>query len=247
MKRIKFLFVLAAVMFMMTGCMRYNASMEIKNDKSMDFKIIYAMDLSSFNSLGDLSDGSSSTTTEVMKPEEKAEFEKHGYKVNEYKDGNYDGYELVYSVKNIDDVSKNEDFELNLSDMASDKEDKNHFFTVKKGFLKNTYKAVYKFDANGSSSDSSSDTSFDITPYLTNMDLKFDVKLPTAAKSNNATKAEDGNKSLSWDLTQKSLSEISFEFDMYNITNICVLAGGVLFAIVLVVLIVVLSTRKKKA
>ena len=241
MKRIKFLFVLAAVMFMMTGCMRYNASMEIKNDKSMDFKIIYAMDLSS---LGELSDTSSSSS-EVLTAEQKAELEKNGYKVSEYKEGNYTGVQLVYSVKNIDDVSKTEDFELKLSDMLDEKADNNHFFIIKKGFIKNTYKAVYKFDASSTSSDD--DKSVDMTPYLKNMDLKFDVKLPNAAKSNNATKAEDDNKTLSWDLTQKSLSDISFEFEMYNITNICVLVGGILFGIVLVVLIVVLSTRKKKA
>ena len=48
MKKIKYLVLLFTVTFLLTGCIKFNANMDIKKDKSMDFSIIYALDTSVF-------------------------------------------------------------------------------------------------------------------------------------------------------------------------------------------------------
>ena len=242
MKKIKLLFAVCASLFLMTGCIKYNATMEVKKDKSMDFSIIYAMDMSSLDGMGD---DISSSEEETIDEEQKKELEKQGYKVEDYKEGNYKGSKITVSFDNIDDVSKEDDFNLDLSGMLDKDSDNKHFFVVKKGFLKNTYKAVYKFDTNNSDEESS-ETTMDMTPYLKNMDLKFTVKLPNAANSNNATSV-DGT-TYTWDLTQQAKSDINFEFDMWNMTNVYIIIGAavlLLVAIIVVVVLVVASSKKK--
>ena len=242
MKKIKFMFAIVLSLFLMTGCIKYDATMEVKKDKSMDFKIIYAMDMSM---LGDLNDtSSSSSNSKLINDDQKKELEKQGYTVKEYKDDKYQGMEVNYSVKNIDDISKTEDFELDLSKMLEENSDNNHFFTVKKGFLKNTYKANYKFNNSAASSSSSSDddVSIDTSELMKSMEMKFKVILPNGATTNNATTV-DGN-TYTWDL-KEAKNELKFEFDMYNMTNIYYLIGGAVLAIAIIVGIIVLSTRKK--
>ena len=39
---------LFSLLFIMTGCVKFNANMDIKKDKSMKFEIIYALDASYF-------------------------------------------------------------------------------------------------------------------------------------------------------------------------------------------------------
>ena len=56
----------------------------------------------------------------------------------------------------------------------------------------------------------------DLTNLLTNLDLSFTVKLPTAPISNNATKTENDGKTLIWTLTSSDLNSIEFEFELYN-------------------------------
>ena len=203
MKKFKLLLAVCASLFLMTGCIKYNATMEVKKDKSMDFSIIYAMDMSSFEEMGD----GDVEESETIDEDQKKELEKQGYKIEDYNEGKYKGSKITVSFDNIDDVSKEDDFNLDLSGMLDKDSDNKHFFIVKKGFLKNTYKAVYKFDTNNSDSDSS-ETTMDMTPYLKNMDLKFTVKLPCAANSNNATSV-DGT-TYTWDLTQQAKSDINF-------------------------------------
>lgn len=242
MKKFKLLITVCASLFLMTGCIKYNATMEVKKDKSMDFSIIYAIDMSSFDDMEDSENSSEDTINE----EQKKELEKQGYKVEDYTEGKYKGSKISVSFDNIDNVSKEDDFNLDLSGMLDKDSDNKHFFIVKKGFLKNTYKAVYNFDAN-SSDDESSDSAMDMTPYLKNMDLKFTVKLPYAATSNNATSV-DGT-TYTWDLTQQAKSDINFEFDMWNLTNVYIIIGAAVLLLVAIIVVVVLvvSSSKKKA
>ena len=47
-KNIKFTILLILLVISLTGCVKFNSTMEIKKDKSMDYKIIYAFDKSLF-------------------------------------------------------------------------------------------------------------------------------------------------------------------------------------------------------
>ena len=77
------------------------------------------------------------------------------------------------------------------------------------------------------------------------MDLSFEVKLPYKVINTNATTKDDDGKTLKWNLTSSDVDSISFEFFLYNMTNICILAGGVALIIIAVIVIVVVSGRKK--
>lgn len=210
---------------------------------------------------------------------------KNGYKVENYTNGNNKGYKISKHYDNIDDISSVDEKEVDLSGT----EDQMHF-TVKKGFLKNTYKAKIKFDIkndldeaikngdtslddsnydegedltlddtdlsgddlalddeSGMNDTTGDDEDFDFDPSLItgNMDLSFEVKLPYKVINTNATTKDDDGKTLKWNLTSSDVDSISFEFFLYNMTNICILAGGVALIIIAVIVIVVVSGRKK--
>lgn len=133
------------LVFAMTGCVKFNASMDIKKDKSMDFKIIYAFDTTYF---GD---------QELLDSSEKAEIEQKGFTVTDYVDGTMKGFTMSRNIKNIDDVSSTEDTEYSLSGVVDSEENSKYLFKVKKGLFKNTYSAKLNFNsADSSLSDSSS-------------------------------------------------------------------------------------------
>ena len=251
---------LLVVAILSTGCVKFNANMDIKKDKSMDFNIIYALDTSVFG--------------EDAKLEEKdfEEVKKAGFTVTKYKDGNMEGFELSRKIKNIDEVSTENDAEYNLSGMMDGKEENKYLFKVKKGLLKNTYTAKFKFDANESglnqeltddedepladvnvtANDETGAPSNEIeidendlfggadySQMMANLDLSFNVKLPYGAKSNNATKEEDGK--LIWKLSSTNAQAIEFEFNIYNQP---VLYGGIALIVLLVAAIVALIVLK---
>ena len=288
MKKIKSLFLLCALMFTLTGCVKFNANMDIKKDKSMDFSIIYAFDTSIFGEESILTD------------EQKQELVSKGYSVEDYAEGSMKGVTLTKHIKNIDEVSSTEDRDYNLSGILDDESSDNYIFRIKKGLLKNTYTAKFKFDAsesnlNGSSESGSltggedlegneleendseetnetttteekkesvteateesedADTTGDLSnpdlsnmmSGMSNMDLKFNVTLPYAAKSSNATTKNNNNKSLSWNLSSDTAESINFEFELYNMPVIYAGIGVIALLIVLVVAVIIGKKKNK--
>lgn len=251
--------------FLSTGCVKYNAQMDIKADKSMDFSIIYALDTSVFGE------------TNIFEEEDIKNLKDEGYKVTKYTDGKMKGYKLSLNIKNIDDVSSTDNVSFNLSDTKSDsKKDDLKLFKVQKGFFKNKYSADFKFDSNDSNLnsttnssldntesdddysvtsfdeeiDSEFNTSFDEASYnsgmqfaASNMDLSFNVKLPYSVVSSNASSKDNDNKELSWALTtQNGENNIKFEFELYNYDNII----GTIAIIIIVICLVIIFILKKK-
>lgn len=86
----------------------------------------------------------------------------------------------------------------------------------------------------------------DLTNLLTNLDLSFTVKLPTAPISNNATKIENDGKTLIWTLTSSDLNSIEFEFELYNYLYMGIMGGAVLLLIVLIIIIISKKKKSKK-
>lgn len=144
--KFKKLLISSLVLLGLSGCVKFNTTMDIKNDKSMDYSVIYGMTSTLINDQQMLSD------------EEKKELESKGFKAEDYKDDKYTGIKLTISFDNIDDVSTDNDTEFSLSKIADKSEKLENIFKVKKGLLKNTYTANFKFDQNDSGM---SDTNFD--------------------------------------------------------------------------------------
>ena len=261
-KRIMYIISLGMILVCLTGCVKFNANMEIKKDKSMSFSIIYAFDKSLF---GD---------AELLSSEDKKEMEDNGFSVNNYEEGNFKGFTLTKNVQNIDAISTDKDVTYSLSGMLDEK-DESYLFKVKKGFLKNTYTANFSFDPADSSlndnnqnsnnndnddmdfdwnydiddninndfNNSNSNMDFsDLSGAMANMDLSFNVKLPYRAKSSNAT-TNTNNKELKWALNNNEIGSIEFKFEIYNIKNI-VIVSGICLLIILLVVITIFKKRK---
>lgn len=250
-KNIKFTILLILLVISLTGCVKFNSTMEIKKDKSMDYKIIYAFDKSLF---GD---------QEILTNDDKKELENKGFTVSNYVDGNMKGFKVSKNIKNIDDVSSTNDATYDLSGLLDSNKSESKVFKVKKGFLKNTYTASFKFDSSDSDlnnstsndttidndfttddNDTTTDSDFDFSNINTNMDLSFNVKLPYKAISSNATTKKNDDKELSWNLSSTGEDKIEFSFALYNMTNIYI-CGGVIVLLIIIVIVSILNKGKK--
>ena len=250
-KNIKLTTLLILLVISLTGCVKFNSTMEIKKDKSIDYTVIYAFDKSLF---GD---------QEILTSDDKKELENKEFTVSNYVDGNMNGLKLSKNIKNIDDVSSTNDATYDLSGLLDSNKSESKVFKVKKGFLKNTYTASFKFDSSDSDlnnstsndttidndfttddNDTTTDSDFDFSNINTNMDLSFNVKLPYKAISSNATTKKNDDKDLSWDLSSTGENKIEFSFALYNMTNIYI-CGGVIVLLIIIVIVSILNKSKK--
>lgn len=232
MKKLKYFLAVCLVAIISTGCVKFNANIDIKKDKSMDFSIIYAFDKSLM--------GENSS----LKEEDFNELKKDGYSIEKYKEGNFEGFKIIKKIKNIDEVSTDKDVEFNLSKMMEGN-DKYMFKVVKNGD-KSTYYAKFKFDSNdgglnddtnesgqalpdendeiltttetddatGENNDVTSNNSLDLSGLTSSMDLSVNVTLPNSAISSNATNKENNDKKLSWKLNASGSQTIEFVFEL---------------------------------
>ena len=122
MKKIKYVIVLAALSFLLTGCVKFNANMEIKKDKSMRFSIIYAFNKSLFNN------------QEILTDENKKELENKGFIISDYADDTMKGFTISKDIKNIDAISSTDDINYSLSGLLDESVENKYFFKVKKVF-----------------------------------------------------------------------------------------------------------------
>ena len=233
-KKVFVLLTLLAMIISATGCVKYNATMEIKSDKSMNFTIIYGFSKSLLE-MNNQSDDDSQTSGndsefEIINDDELKKLKDAGFDVKEYSDDTYKGVEITKKISNIDDYSLESDVEYSLSDILDEKGD-NKIFKVEKGTNKNTYTANFKFNANDAESSTESETNLDDTSeegdtdldlsqlgdtMASSMDLKYVVKLPNPALSSNATTTSTDGKELTWNLSTTKMDNISFKFELKN-------------------------------
>ncbi|MBQ2640262.1 MAG: hypothetical protein IJF92_05855 [Bacilli bacterium] len=216
MKKLKYLVFVLIFTFLCTGCVKFNANMDIKKDKSMDFSIIYALDSTYFGN-----------KQSVDKKNQK-ELKEKGYKIEDYSKDKMKGVKITKTFKNIDKISSNKNVNYSLSGLTEGKNKNDYVFKVKKGLFKNHY--IAKFDFNMGDS-SASNGSTDISNYPSSMDLSYNVTLPYKAIKNNATKVNKNKTKLSWDLTKNTKDKIEFEFELYNTCTI------IIFVVLVIVII----------
>ena len=275
MKKICNFLILIMLMFIMTGCVKFNANMTIEKDKSMEFDIIYAVDATYF---GD--EGLNFTESELQGIKDS------GFVVNDYSNGNMKGIKITKSVNNIDSVSSSENTNFSLSNLMNNEENNNKYlFKIEKGLLKNTYIAKFEFNSSDSSLNNSFDdveneddiyeesdniisnddelnleddelnledeTDFDMdydySSMMAGMDLSFNVNLPYSATSNNATEVSNEGKTLKWNLMSNGESEfIEFKFQLYNMTTIYIGIGIIILLIIAIIFLIIKKFGKKK-
>lgn len=251
----KFVLVLMLAMTCLTGCVEYRATMDIKNDKSMNFSVDYAIDTTVFGE------------EEAIAAEDKEKLEKDGFIVEPYEHDNMKGYHITKNVKNIDSFSSKDEVNYNLSGILNEDTQNDKIFQVKKGLFKNTYYATFEFDAsdsglsdnegedpNPSNEDQTSDEELDddslndlTNSLMSNLDLSFNVKLPNKALSHNAKTVNNDGKELKWDLEANSVDSINFSFSLYNTGNIIIcIAVGIIIVVTIIILLKKRNTVSKK-
>jgi len=219
------------LLFSLTGCIKFNATMEIREDKSMDFSIIYAMNKQILEM--------SEEQQELLEEKDKEELVKKGFTVEDYEDTDNKGFKLTKKISNIDDYSSDSDVEYSISGIFEEASNEK-IFKVVKGDAKNKYIANFKFDSNdntlnddeesttdavvdgdeGSSGASIEGDTGDLSQMgeamSSTLDLKFIVKLPDKPISDNATSKSEDGRELTWKLNTNQTDNIKFEFELNN-------------------------------
>lgn len=154
------LLLIALMLMLSSGCVKYNMTMDIKKDKSMDFTMIAAFD------------ESLSSSGEMDLSKSKDEIKNKNCSVSDYSESNMKGISVLCKFPNIDELSSEKEVkEANFDSVIEGKDSK--LFTVKKGFFKNTY--TFKLDSSSSTSDllgdEDTDNSYD---YREEDDYDFD-------------------------------------------------------------------------
>lgn len=262
MKKIIKIICVISLVFLMTGCVKYNGKMDIKNDRSMTFSIIYAIDTAYFGN------------KDALKDDELKYLEEHGFEIEGYSNGDYKGATLTKKYEDIDLVSTTEDVKYSLSKItASNGDEKEYLFKIEKGLFKNKYKAVFEFDPSDAKFntdenpaepndiqekvqydivDSEQQTttqnseSMDSIGTFSSLDLNFNVSLPYPAIRSNATTTTNRDKNLKWVLTSDAVSTIEFEFEIYNLISVSILIGISLITILSMILLIIAIKRKKQ-
>ena len=187
---------------------------------------------------------------EFFSDEDREELESKGYTVETNLDEENYSYQVHISqhFDNIDDVSSTSLDTVNLESVFNG--DTNNIFFLKKD--NNTYQANYTWTMNNDDIDQNIDIDMnDIITFI------YEVTLPNAAISNNATLVSSDSKTLTWNLDLNENSNVNYEFsfnsnnssessDVSNntlkIVSICLIAGG---SIGLVIAIVVFMKKRK--
>ena len=121
------------------------------------------------------------------------------------------------------------DKETNVTDKATD--NKTDSTTVDKTTDSTTTK--------GTLSDS------DLTDLMNTMEAKFSINLPYGAIKSNAKDVSEDGKTLTWDLISLD-GNIEFEFYLYNIIPLFVLAGSTLLLLILIIVLIIRHIQNKK-
>lgn len=246
MKRVsKLLLTFVLVLTLMTGCVKYNVSMEVKDDKSVTLEIIYGMEVDS-SMLEDDTD----TDTDYYEDEEDDSsvdvedykyLEDAGYKVEEFKEEKEDtviaGVKVTKTFKNIDDITADEKVTVDFNDLFN--EEKKDDLGKLKFFYKNgsNYAADFVFDF-------STEDDMDYSDYQDMFDLEYKITLPGESVSNNATKVSEDKKTLTWDLDYGKKNNVNFEFALGGdmVMTIIIVVAGV--AVVGIIAVLVMGKKK---
>lgn len=224
MKNLKKVIAVLLILTTMTGCVKYKNTMTINNDKSMIFEGSYLIS-------DKLLETSDSTT--FFPEENKKALEERGVTISDKKENGYTGISLSKKYDNIDKISNESGKEVIISDYLNKDFDDSVLFKVEKGFLKNKYTAIFKYDSNvnpensGDMSTSQSLTENDnklavttddettIVPSegndtLTNPTIPNDIT-PTTPDTGSTTDPETPG--------EENSNDTDFDFDFENLTS----------------------------
>lgn len=224
MKNLKKVIAVLLILTTMTGCVKYKNTMTINNDKSMIFEGSYLIS-------DKLLETSDSTT--FFPEENKKALEERGVTISDKKENGYTGISLSKKYDNIDKISNESGKEVIISDYLNKDFDDSVLFKVEKGFLKNKYTAIFKYDSNVNP-ENSGDTS--TSQSLTENDNKLAVTTddettivpsegnntltnPTTPNDITPTTPDTGSTTDPETPGEENSNDTDFDFDFENLTS----------------------------
>lgn len=248
MKKLYGFILLFAAVLLLSGCtMKMNTGLVVSKDGEVTAKVVTAYDDEMIDAMinmgsgdSDLSGNATATEQKQYTDKERWEYLETSTKENdEYKDfemekyekDGFKGYTLTKKLGKIDDLVTDNKGNSSMNEVTGEGK-----VFVKDG---NTYKISVKPDGE---QDPESYKQYEQMGAV--FDLTFEVTLPNAAKSNNATKVE-GNTYI-WDLMKTQ--DIELEFELAPSNNLLPIIIGVAAAVVVigVVAFVVVKSKGKK-
>ena len=226
MKKIRALLVALVSVVCLTGCMRFNTTVTVKNDGKLDVTMLYAMmDMSDYGY-----DEGAITESQMQ------EYKDQGWEVEEYNQDGFKGYTL--SKK---DITANE-LGSSMKDTQSELSGESSSINFSKQGLK--YTLDWKvFDREQGEQISAYKNYFTMSGGY----MKITVNLPVKPSASNATYVSEDGKTLEWDLLNLGPEQnIHLEFVLINIwliVGLCVLAFLIVAAVVVAI---VVSSKKRK-
>ena len=186
--------------FLLTGCVKYELDMSMKNDKSITITIIDSMQ---------------QEYVEAIQAKKNPDaYKELGYTVKDYTDSKFTGLKLTKKFNNIDDISSSECSEFELTSLLSTDISTVKLFCSKKIGQTTTYIGNYTYDLSSVNQEGTED--IDIEDYTGEMIFKYTMKLPDIAilTSDNADEKSSDNKTLTWNIKYGELKYIKFAFNI---------------------------------
>lgn len=234
MKKIKILFLIVSIV-LLSGCVKVETSMDISKTGKVKISFINAVN-------------ESLITDEIKIDKDRInKLKENGFTVEEYQKDGLKGYRYSKTFSSINLLTAYNEEELNNElNIDSFIGNKTQFFTVEKGFFKNTYVAkisssikddIFK-EVNIDDNSEYKDIDLFDENIDSMLDLKFNVNLPGKTLYNNATETSNDGKTLTWDLNNFEGGFINFKFTLYNYTNIGLVIGSALLIIIVTLIII---------
>ena len=262
MKRLKYILILF-ILSILTGCVKYDGTMNINNDGSVELIMKYSMQKQNVNKEDNDKDSTKFTSNVEVNLEDYNFLKKYGYSIEEFTETlenneEADGVIIYKKFHSLDEITSDKKLVLDFFQVFEE-EDKN--YTYDKFFYKedNKYTANFIFDLtpeiNGTNSSNNTNLGFDYSQYENLFNFKYTVTLPNSVKyiESNATDVSKDGKTLTWKLDLGKTNEVNFGFayDPYikKIDKIfiysCLGAIGVSILFIVIISLTKINTKKK--
>ncbi|MBE6150385.1 MAG: DUF3153 domain-containing protein [Firmicutes bacterium] len=195
----KRLLILIGMIFLLTGCVKYNLDMGVGKDKSISITIIDAIQKEYAGSL---------ENTDSLE-----EYKKLGYEVETYNDNGYTGLKLTKKFNSIDEISSSDVQTFELTDLLDLETTNYKIFNSNKIGTTTTYKANFTYDLTMAETEGSNEE-VDYSAYSDSMIFTYKISLPNNAKiiTHNADEKSSDGYTLTWNMKYGELKNINFTF-----------------------------------
>lgn len=194
------IFMAIMLVFLLTGCVKYDLQMEVGTDKSFTLVLIQGMQKEYYSADSGYDE------------ESIAEYEELGYQVEAYEDNDYKGLKLIKNYDNIDSLSSATCSQVELTDLLDIETTDITLFKSQKNGTITTYTADFTYDL----SVEESEEEVDYSSYSSSMYFGYTISLPKNATiiSSNADSKKDDGYTLTWTIEYGKKKDIDFVFSI---------------------------------